>query len=299
MPLRRRASAALRDAGARLADLGRGDAPQLAARLTLLTLLLSPIGALDLRAWVLALAAAGLLAPRLASSPALWLALAALAALRVVGDWPMSDNHAWLLAIWCLALALAFRDADPGERLARDARVLVGAVFALATLQKALISPDYLDGTFFRWLLATDARFESLGELLGRDAADLARTRAFLDGPLGEARVPDAAFVETPALRIAAQVLTWATLAIEAGVALAFLAPARRVPAALRDGALLAFCAGTYAIAPVAGFGWLLLSMGVAQSGGPRSRWLHLAAFALLVFHREVPWFELLARLAA
>jgi hypothetical protein len=289
----------LRDAAARLADLGREDAPRLAAHLTLLTLLLSPIGALDLRAWVLALAAAGLLAPRLASSPALWLAIAALAALRVAGDWPMSDNHAWLLAIWCLALALAFRDADPGERLARDARVLVGAVFALATLQKALISPDYLDGTFFRWLLATDSRFEALGEILGRGAADLVRTRAFLAGPLAAAPAADAAFVETPALRAAAQILTWATLAIEGAVAVVFLAPAPRVPAALRDGALLAFCASTYAIAPVAGFGWLLLSMGVAQSGGPRSRWLHLAAFALLVFHREVPWFELLARLAA
>lgn len=298
MALGRRASAAVRDAVGALAELARDDSPRLAARLTLLALLLAPIGALDLRAWVLALAAAGLLAPRLAGSAALWLSLAGLAALRVIGDWPMSDNHAWLLAIWCVALALAFRDADPGPRLARDARALVAAVFALATLQKAVLSPDYLDGTFFRWLLATDSRFESLGELLGRGAADLARTRAFLAGPLSEAPAADPAFVETPALRAAAQVLTWATLAIEGAVALAFLAPARLVPAALRDGALLAFCAGTYAIAPVAGFGWLLLAMGTAQCDGRRLRWLYLAAFALLIFHREVPWLELAARVA-
>jgi phytoene dehydrogenase-like protein len=117
-----------------------------------------------------------------------------------------------------------------------------------------------------------------------------ARWRATLRTP----PPPGAAFVETPALRAAAVALTWATLALEGAVALAFLAPVRRVPAWLRDGTLLAFCAGTYAIAPVAGFGWLLIAMGVAQTtpAQVRTRGLYLAAFALLVAYREVPWLE-------
>ena len=43
--------------------------------------------------------------------------------------------------------------------------------FAPATIRKALISPDDLDGTFFRWALAEDHRFEILyGALAGRQA---------------------------------------------------------------------------------------------------------------------------------
>ena len=272
-----------------LADRGA-----LAGRLTLLALLLAPIGFWLIRPSVGVLAAAGLLLPALARRTAFWLVLAALAALRVVWDWPLSDNHAYLLALWCLALGLACGAAAPGPVLASSARWLVGLTFALATLQKAVISPDYLDDTFFRWALAVDERFEDLGLLLGRDAEALERTRALLEAEPGETPDETAAFVETPALRAAATAMTWATLLAEGAVALVFLAPARLRVAWLRDAALLVFCVGTYAVAPVAGFGWLLLAMGVAQGRGPRALAGYLAAFALLLFYREIPWVRLL-----
>jgi hypothetical protein len=79
--------------------------------------------------------------------------------------------------------------------------------------------------------------------------ADLSR---WLDGGFGMFSTIDAR-VETPLLRQAARLFTFATLAGEAAIALVFLVP---VPAWLREAALLAFCVGTYAIAPVAGFGW-------------------------------------------
>ncbi|HEX2486507.1 MAG TPA: hypothetical protein VHQ66_14450 [Myxococcota bacterium] len=273
----------------------------LAAQLTLVSLLLGPVGVYEVRAGVLLLATAGLLATRLATSAGLWLALAALAALRVALDWPLSDNHAYLLAYWCLTLGLAFAAGapeDPGAaaRLALTARLLVGVVFALATAQK-LLAPDYTDGTFFRYSLAVDGRFESLGVLLGRGHEELERTRAFLDAAPWGPPPPGAAFEETSALRAAAGLLTAATLVLEGAVALAFLLPAGWLPAALRDGVLLAFCAGTYAVAPVAGFGWLLLAMGVAQAdaGRARTRALYLAAFALILLFRELPWLDLFA----
>ena len=224
----------------RSAELGRLEPAHLAARLTLVSLLLAPIGGWDLRAWVLVLAAAGLLAPRLAEWAPFWLALSGLAALRVVADWPLSDNHAYLLAIWCLALGLAFAGGAPRQDLATSARWLVAIAFALAVLQKAVVSPDYLDGTFFRWLLAEDGRFEELGRLLGRGELELASTRALLEAVPGEDLLSGARFVETPALRAAAHVLTWATLGVEAAVALVFLAPGRRLASA-RDALLLLF----------------------------------------------------------
>ena len=281
----------------RSAGLGQLDPPALAARLTLACLLLAPIGLFDLRAAVLMLAMAGLLAPPLCEWTPFWLTLAALAALRVVYDWPLSDNHAYLLACWCLALAIAFAGAARRRDLAHTARLLIGCVFALAVVQKTWISPDYLDGTFFRWVLADDVRFEDLGRLLGRDDAALESTRAVLRALPGALPPAGASFVETPALRLSAQVLTGLTLAVEALVALVFLAPPRFVSGAVRDASLLAFCAGTYAILPVAGFGWLLVALGVAQSSSARMRWLYLATFALIAFYEEVPWLDVLADL--
>ena len=62
--------------------------------------------------------------------------------------------------------------------------------------------------------------------------------------------------------------------------------------AVIRDGLLLFFCATTYAITTVEGFGWLLVAMGVAQTpaGHHRTRLLYVVTFALILFYREVPW---------
>jgi hypothetical protein len=56
-----------------------------------------------------------------------------LTGVRAVADWPMADNHAYLLCYWCLALAIAMwlRDLDS---LARNARLLIGLTFAFAAL---------------------------------------------------------------------------------------------------------------------------------------------------------------------
>ena len=63
-----------------------------------------------------------------------------------------------------------------------------------------------------------------------------------------------------------------------------------------RHGLLLAFCLVTYAFAPVAGFGWLLLVMGLAQSAGNRRAppALYVTAFLAVLFFSEVAWASLL-----
>jgi len=277
-----------REAAERIEGLGHLEPSALAARLTLLGLLLAPIGLVDLRAAVLILAGGGLLAPRLAEWSPFWIVLTALAALRVALDWPLSDNHGYLLVAWCLALALAFASRVPTETAAEAARRLIGFTFALAIIQKAFLSPDYLDGTFFRWTLAEDHRFEILGRVLGRDADALTATRAFLHADPAMPVPEGAAFVEPVALRVAATVLTWSTLAIEGFLALVFLAPTLSGGGRWRDASLIVFCLGTYLVAPVVGFGWMLIAMGVAQSRGARARWVYLGVFALLVFYREV-----------
>ncbi len=51
--------------------------------------------------------------------------------------------------------------------------------------------------------------------------------------------------------------------------------------------ARLAFCAGTYALAPVEGFGWLLLALGAAAApvDATRVRTAYVACFALLMLY--------------
>jgi hypothetical protein len=270
----------------------------LALRLTLLDLLLRPIGDFALRPFILSLAAAGLLLPGWGRGRSLWLLLSALTALRVILDWPLADNHAYLLAYWCLAVFLSLSVADTERTLALNGRMLIGLTFAFAALWKVVLSPDYLDGTFFHVTLLDDPRFEGFARIAG--AATPEQLKAWrdilgthIDGPaIVAGEIPS----HTPRLVGLAQVVTLWTAAIELALAVVFLWPLGRGPSRLRDPVLLLFCASSYAVATVEGFAWLLLAMGVAQChpAQSRMRWAYTATFALILFYREVPWAELL-----
>jgi hypothetical protein len=64
----------------------------------------------------------------------------------------------------------------------------------------------------------------------------------------------------------------------------------------MQHGLLLGFCGITYAIAPVAGFGWLLLTMGVALCRHDQRalRAVYIATWFLVLLYSEVPWAHLL-----
>ena len=265
------------------------DPRAIALRLTLLDLVVRPVGQGFVRPTTLGLAAVGLLWPRAIDHPALWLALACLFGFRVVSGWPLGDNHAYLLVYWALAAVIALRASDPRAALAWNARVLIGLVFAFATLWKVGLSDDFIDGRFFRAVLVADQRFEVVARVAGGgDAGELAALRAFVRAPVAGELPPSADPPhEPPRLRRVALLATWWTVAIEAALALAFLLPA---VTRLRDPLLLFFCASTFAVAPVEGFGWLLLAMGAAQSDPrqTRIRLAYLGVFALLLAFREL-----------
>jgi hypothetical protein len=266
----------------------------IALRLTLLDLLLAPIGEWSVRAPVLLLAGAGLIHAGVLRSPLTWFTLALLGGWRVVADWPLADNHAYLLAYWLLAAALALSGPLPRLDLARSARLLIGLSFAFAVLWKSTLSVDYVDERFFRHLLITDERFEEPAiHLGGMTSADLEAARALIEENRHVTDKPAPATLETPALRRLASLATWLTLLLESAVASLFLLPDRFRSGRLRDFTLMAFCATTYMIAPVPGFGWLLLAMGIAQcpEDARSTRWSYLACFGLVLLHDNVPWF--------
>jgi hypothetical protein len=267
---------------------------ELALRLTLLALALDPPLLWFERMPVLLLAGLGLVVPAALRSPALWLGLVAVSVILLVWNFPFSDNHDYLTALWCLAIACALLSRMPVETLAHHGRRLLGLTFLFATLWKLVLSPDFVDGRFFRVTLLTDARFENLAVLAGGMSwDDWERNDLAVDELLRSAPEPGGpALVEPPELRRLAAALTIFTGAIEAALAAAFLWPAGRGLSRWRHALLLGFAATTFSFATVRGFGWLLMALGVSQcaSDARRTRAAYLAVFALIALYHAIPW---------
>ena len=275
----------------------------LSLRLTAVALLLRPMGPWYVRPVLLAAPSLMLVFPRLLHSAAVWGVVAIAIALRIADDWPLADNHIYLLGYWSLAVAIALRHWETAAALAQMGRWLLGLAFALAVLWKAALSPDYLDGRFFRVTLLTDPRLVEPAMLLGGlTAADLEQSRRALYAlPEGaELRDPEQV-VETNRLRMLSTLSTWGVLAHESAIAAAMFLPSFPMVILARHVLLLGFCAITYAFAPVAGFGWLLLVIGLAQVPSDKAGLglTYVAAFLLVIFYTEVPWPELLMRLVS
>src|SRR5262245_25302881 len=277
-----------------ISSAGNLGAADLVLRFTAIDLLMRPMGPWGVRPLILGLASLCLILPGVLRAPITWYALAGLVTTRIIADWPIPDNHIYLLAYWCLALALSIGSANVQRVLAKSSRLLIGLAFLLAVLWKGLLSPDYLDGRFFRVTLLTDSRFEDATQLLGGlTAKQLDDNRDYLTA-LPEGAVPHdpPELVEPRALRRLALALTWGGLIGESLVAAFHLFPLSGRWTILSHLLLLIFCALTYAIAPVAGFGWLLLTMGLA-SCPPEHRVIrgtYIAAWILIVLYAEVPW---------
>lgn len=263
-------------------------------RLTAIILLLRPMGAWGVRPLILGMAGLAIVLPRVLKAPVTWYALSALVTARIVTDWPLPDNHVYLLAYWCLAVALALSGRDSMNTLGRSSRLLIGFAFLMAVVWKGLLSPDYLDGRFFSVTLLTDGRFEDTTLLLGGLTTEqLRESREFLHPlPQGAEWAEEPLLFAPPAFRVLTLVFTWSLLVMEALIAFAYLTPLPERLVLLRHALLLLFCVATYAFAPVAGFGWLLLTMGMALCG-PQQQWLratYIAAWGLVLLYQDIPW---------
>src|SRR5688500_16461274 len=190
-------------------------------------LLLRPMGPWGVRPLILAAAGLAIVSPRALTAAVTWYVLAGLLAARIIADWPLPDNHIYLLTYWCLALALSLGTAEPARAIATGARLLIGTAFLMAVIWKALLSPAYLDGRFFRVTWLTDTRFtDAVQQLGGMSAAQLTDNRENL-APLPEGAellhpLPPS---DPPAFRYLVLMSTWGVLLLEAMVAFAFLFP--------------------------------------------------------------------------
>ncbi|MCI0618781.1 hypothetical protein L0244_37885, partial [bacterium] len=194
-----------------VSEIGSWD---LLLRLTLIDVLLRPIGPWGIRPLILVLAASGLIFPKVLRTPPTWLALSVLFAARIIADWPMPDNHIYLLAYWCLLLFLTFISPNSKLTLNSGSRLLIGFAFAFAVLWKGVLAPDFLDGRFFRVTLLTDERFQdSVLFLGGLNRDELKHNRQYLEPlPPGAELLNPPKLIEPASFRMFATVATWGTL---------------------------------------------------------------------------------------
>lgn len=265
--------------------------------LTVLHLLVHAPHAWYLGLVLIPLFALGLIFRPWLTTPPFWYVTAMLLGTTIYFNWESSDNHKYLFVYWCLALCSTFSlpRSQWSDALARTSRLLIALCMILATLWK-VATPEYMDGRFFTYELLTDDRFANFAQwTTGVTAATLA-----LNHDLRSLLTSNATgWTSTVQLSGAEQVaplamfLTWWTVLIEGLIGLLFLFPAGKWTNRIRNGLLTLFAATTYSVAPVRGFGWMLMLLGLAQcptsANGPSAngdeqkfRWGYLAGLLLI-----------------
>ena len=201
---------------------------------------------------------------KLTASKWLWTFLTLLFSIKTYLNWWTQDNHLFVLTFWILIITVGQWRKDI-DFIKTNGRLLIGGAFFFATLWKGLLSPDYISGDYFYFTFSTDKRFQQEALLisgehpntLNRNIADLYRVR--------NGQKESSSLHENKKLRLATLIITWWTVLIEGLLALCFLAPLKTRLSQSKDWVLLFFSITTYFAAPVATFGWTLLSIGVGQ----------------------------------
>lgn len=278
-----------------LKKFGNIDFYNLALRLTLLDLILRPIGSWEIRVPVLITSILGLVIPSLLKSPVIWFLLTGFTLSRVIFDWPLSDNHAYLLFIWCFAIFISALKKDK-ILLTKNARLMIGLVFVFAFIWKAFLSPDFLDKRFFSVNMIEDPRFSEFTQVtcnISKDDLDYFRdyVKQHVDGNLVFAEVIN---FNLKCINKIAGFLTYYTIVLELLVALFFLIPKKISISKYRDYLLILFCISIYSVATVEGFGWLLIAMGISQSDNKKLPFLYILSFLIILIYREIPIFNII-----
>lgn len=262
---------------------------ELVLRLTLLVLILHGASESSLDIALKILCGFLLLSPAHLKNAFLWGVLCATIWAVNATHWLWIDNHKFLLSYWTLACAVAVSSGNPGRVLAWNGRILIGLAFVFAVIWK-LSAGQYLNGEFFYHTLLTDGRFEPLAHHLGGiSLADLEQAKLleedlrFAPSEAAQASLPD-----SPRLLGLSLILSYWALLIETAIALTFLLPKPAAAGRVRDWILLGFIVTTYPVAPVLGFGYTLVILGLAACPPERTaaRTAYLIVLAVLQLTR-------------
>lgn len=245
------------------------------------------------------LAVAFLVVPSLQRNGTFWFLVACFSGAAVWLNWAYADNHKYLLFFWTVVLFLAFEqpeDQRPGL-VRQGAHYLLFFTMAMAVVQKTL-APDYLSGEFFTFALMTDGRFTAFTSLVTGATPDMlaenqALYRQALDPVNAGAALP--ALSAGEGMRRLASVITWVNYLDQLAIAVLLLLPLTAGWQVVKHLLLMAFIVPVYLIAPVIGFGWLIIIWGycLVPERIAYMRAGYVGLFLLLCLY-EFPWLDLL-----
>ena len=195
----------------------------------------------------------------------MWTAVACVSVASTISYWFGQDNHKFLMTYWTLACCLAVWSRNTASVLALSGRLLIALTFSFALFWK-LFGGQLLSGEFFEVTFLIDGRFEPMARLGGvsgealienRDLAKLLR--------LFPSEAVAGTLQSSERLPTLAAAMGWLTVLIEAAVAAGFWLRFWMRDLDVHNWLLMVFCVATYSLAPVIGFGFLLVTMGLAQ----------------------------------
>ena len=236
---------------------------------------------------------AALLYRPLLTSALAWFFMASLASYIVVHHWHPVANHKFLTTYWLWVLAFTHfvSDAALKERLIKfNARFLVMFTMLGASIQK-LLSPTYMDGSFFEMALLTEDYFQFLLSVLKIDPA----LSQLTNNTIAAVQTPTITLTATEVvLPVSALYSAFATgvtvwnLGIQAVLEVLGIFNHKRAQL-LFHGVMLVFIHTTYIAAPFMGFGWLicLLCYVFSEKDFPRIGLAYLASLPLLVIYES------------
>ena len=240
-----------------------------------------------------------LLVPRLRTQAIFWFLIACFSGAALWLDWRSADNHKYLLFYWLVTVFLVCKQGEQERPLMvkKVARYLLCFTMTLAVAQKSL-SPDYLSGDFFQFVLMTDERFSAMVALFCGIAPEVLEANRVLYRQASDPVNLNATFpllFRNEKLVLLAGVMTWLNYLIEAAIAVLVLLPLSVRWSIIMHLLLIGFIAAVYAVAPVLGFGWLLVIWGycLAPNELVTLRLSYIALFLLLCVY-EAPWLSLL-----
>ncbi len=242
----------------------------------------------------------GLVVPGMARNRWFWLALFSLFIVSPIArPWVQLDNHNWLQVYWLAAIVLSRFAVKPDATLRVSARFLIGFAFLFAVTWK-LLAPEFITGAFFDFTFGTDRRLGDVAVTFGLQESGLTGSnQRLITAWRAPGTTPVAEAIElSPIIVAITPWLAWGTVLLEGAVAVTYLAPLPERWRWLRDATILLFVATTYPLAPVTGFGLLVLTMAVMVSQlKPRPRTvLYVAAvvFVSLTGERDtlLEWIE-------
>ena len=196
-------------------------------------------------------------------SPYFWAILGGFSVYAVLSDYVGTDNHKWLYMYWILAIMVGFFLQSKSSRediWSLNARFFLVFSMGLSVFWK-IVSPDFMDGAFMEYTFLTDDRFEPLMGWIGIDF-DLVGSWYEQDANFQFMSGFQSYFEVPKKVSLLAVITTWWVILSEGAIAL-FFAINKRISDIFGHLALIFFIFTTYLIAPVIGFGSILVILGL------------------------------------